>query len=292
MVRARFLENKRSAKTIASLRVATALLLSMLMSAAPGCTDDEPEQQNLPVIEAYLASDGHPVVLFTSSVTPEKEGNLDDIVYPFGRVSITDGETTAVMSAGPDGGYLPPYRYHTTAILGEPGKRYTVSVKFQDKTASATAYMPFPTPIDSLTVTSVNDTLRAATLHFTAPADCPAFYYISMAREGVSRQQRPCMLGVTRADKPGEHIAIPVFHPRDKIDGVDFVSQLIVGEKLDIRLNRVDENVYNFWKAYDNMVNFSATPFISTGESLPTNVTGGYGVFTASGCSKYYLEVK
>lgn len=253
-------------------------------------TDDtEPKA----VIEAWIDNDGYPVVLFTSSASPSSEGSISDHVVNWGKVIISDGDQEVIMTGGPDGTYLPPYRYYTFDIQGIPGRTYHLTANFKNLKAKSSVYLPHPTSIDSVTVSKGEyENLRNTTLHFTTPDDIPAYYYLTMKDSLFSSQQVPCMLGTIKALNPGEKMSIPVYHYRQKIDGSVFVPQFHIGEKHEIRLNRITEDVYEFWTSYGNMINFSSSPFITTNSSLPTNITGGYGIFSARGYSSIKVEIK
>ncbi|MDE5552082.1 MAG: DUF4249 domain-containing protein, partial [Muribaculaceae bacterium] len=231
------------------------------------------------VMEAMIDSDGFPIVFLTASVTPDVEGSIRDKVITSAKVTISDGIREVVMTASAKRDYLPPFRYYTFEMRGEPGRTYTVTATYSGQTITARAEMPRPTAIDSVVVRPTDvDSLRSATLYFTAPQDTPAYYYLTMSNPRQYGGQRlPCMLGSIRTVTPGETISLPVLKPRLRMDSTKYISHLLVGETVDVELNRVTRDVYEFWRAFDNMVDFSASPFITTDESLPGNVEGGLG---------------
>lgn len=268
------------------------------------CACEEPSVPEAPkaVIEGTFNSDGFPEVIFSSSIVPSISGDLAEVMINWGKVTISDGEREVILSGRIDNSCLPPFRYYSQEIQGVPGKRYTVIAKFKDLYAESTALMPVPTPIDSLTFSPTSvDTLKAVTLHFMSPDDTPAFYYLTLQHN--ERESRPgiCMMSTLCADRPRTHYTIPVLRPKLKTN--EFfangngggerihISQLISGEEWIVRLNRVDQAVYEFWKAYDNMIMFSTSPFISTNESLPSNVTGGLGVWSPQGSTHMIFKV-
>ena len=268
------------------------LILSLSILAA-ACDDTPPATIQKGVIEGTVSSGDYPVVLFSSSIVPDKEGSLKDAVVNWGKVTISDGEREVVMTGSPDSRYIPPFRYHTLEMRGEPGKTYTVTATFKDLKVRAVCRMPHPTSIDSVTVAATEiDTLKAATLHFTCPEDTPAYYYVTLRRPGSDSRSAPGMMGTIKADIPGKSYSIPILRPRFRIDSVKYQSQLVVGEEWIVALNRVEKPVYEFWKAYDNMVLFSSSPFLNTSESLPTNIEGGYGVWSPQGTSTMMFRVE
>lgn len=275
----------------------------LLLAAVASCDSEPSYPESKAVIEATFDSDGYPTVLFSSSVVPGIDGSLADAVINWGRVTISDGEREVVLTGYADQSYLPPFRYTTLDMKGEPGKRYTIKARFQDLYAESTVFMPYPVQIDSITfVPTEVDTLRAATLHFTSPSETPSFFYLTLQSPVRGSRPNPCLMGTIRTDEANKHYSLALLKPKLKINNIedeiesgikrDYVSQLTVGEEWIVRLNRVEESVYNFWKAYDNMILFSTSPFISANESLPTNIEGGLGIWSPQGSSLLLFKVE
>lgn len=255
------------------------------------------------VIEATFSSGGYPNVLFSASVVPGKEGKLSDAVVNWGKVTLSDGEREVILTGKADNSYLPPFRYTSIDMCGEPGKIYKITADFGNLHAESTVRMPVPVAIDSVTFTPTEiDTLRAATLHFTSPLESPSFFYLTLEPIQRGSHPSPCLMGTISTDLPGKHYSVAVLKPKLKIiypkdgnqnrDKEKYIPHLAVGEEWIVRLNRVEESVYNFWRAYDNMILFSTSPFISTNESLPTNIIDGYGVWSPQGTSSLMLKVE
>lgn len=269
-------------------------LLTAALAMLLQCCGDTPQPNaGKAVIEGYLRSDDTPLVLFSSSVVPGTSGNIADAVVNWGKVTVSDGDTTVVLTGRVDDSYMPPYVYYTFDMKGTPGKTYSVTAEFKDLKARSSMTMPMPVEIDSITmVRSDNDTLRSATLHFTSPGQTPAYFYLSMKRNARGERMMPCMMGTIKTDRPHTHYSIPILKPRVRIDSVKYMPQLVVGEEWIVSLNRTEGPAYDFWKAYDDMVMFSTSPFISTSESLPTNVSGGFGVWSVEGSSQMAITVQ
>lgn len=269
-----------------------------LWAAAPAmllqCCGDAPQPNSgKAVIEGYMRSGDTPLVLFSSSVVPGTSGNIADAVVNWGKVTVSDGDTTVVLTGRVDDSYMPPYVYYTFDMKGTPGKTYSVTAEFKDLKARSSMTMPMPVEIDSITmVRGDNDTLRSATLHFTSPDQSPACFYLSMKRNSRGARMMPCMMSSIKTDRSNAHYSIPILKPRVRIDSVKYVPQLVVGEEWIVSLNRTEGPAYDFWKAYDDMVMFSTSPFISTSESLPTNVIGGFGVWSVEGSSEMTITVQ
>jgi len=259
-----------------------------------GCTDDNDiTEHQMPVIEGYMVSGQFPVVLFSSSVIPSDEGSISDALISWGKVTISDGEKETILTGKEDHSYLPPYVYYTQEYRCLPGKRYILKAEYRNLHASAECTVPFPTPIDALSVSPTeNDTLFAVTLHFTAPDDVPAFYYVSIRGTQRGDIAKMCPMSTLRADVPGKKYSIAIMRPKISISGETYVPNFTLGEEFTVALNRVENDVFNFWLQYDNLLLTSHSPFISSDLTLKGNVIGGYGVFSGQGSDSRYLRVE
>lgn len=254
-----------------------------------GCSStEEPELDDMPVIEAWIDNDGYPVVLFSSAISPsEKGGDIIDKLIRWGKVTISDGDTTVILTGKRDNSLVPPYKYYTYDLWGCPGKTYTIEATFKDMHARAECRMPAPTPIRSITLEPVEgkDSLRSATLRFISPDDVPAYYYVTV--DGA-----PALLGWAEVSEPGIEVAIPVYNSKSYANtGEPFVAQFKIGENKNIALHRVSEEVYRFWRAYDDAIMFGENVLIGGAQSLPGNVSGGFGIFSARATDRRLLII-
>ncbi|MCM1450728.1 MAG: DUF4249 domain-containing protein [Clostridium sp.] len=268
--------------------------LALIGLALSNCGDgDEAAVPAMPVIEGYMVSGASPVVVFSSTITPSSDdGSLSDALISWGKVIISDGEKETILTGKVDQSYLPPYVYYTNDFKCEAGKRYFVKADYRNLHASAECHIPYPTPIDGITIAPTeNDTLYAATLHFTAPEDTPAYYYVSM--RGVERGDidKMCPMSTIRADVPGQEVSVALLRPKIPISGETYVPNFTIGEKFIVSLNRVESGVYAFWQGYDNLLLTSHSPFISSDITLPSNISGGLGIFSGQGASSQALQI-
>ena len=283
--------------------------ISIFMVSVTSLTacDDAPEfDPPVPVIEGWIDSDGYPNVIFTSSLIPDgKDCSLADKMIRWGRIEISDGFDTVVLTGRPDKRYFPPYRYDTFQMKGGPGRTYTIRADYRDFHATATCRMPEPTNIDSISVERIagNDTLRAATVHFTAPDDVPAYFCLFIStvsraddadRPDISRPL-PSMLGTAEVTEAGAHVTIPLFHAKTGTRQGHFVPQLICGETVRAHLCRVTREVYGFYHDYASATVFGGNLGTLTGiagGAPKGNISGGAGIFSAQGTDIRSLTVE
>ena len=277
-------------------RYAIAALFSAAIICLAGCDDgvDYPEPKL--VIEGAFDSDGHPDIILTLSVVPDdRYTDISESLMRWATVSVSDQNgNTAVLTGSTSKRHFPPYHYYTYDIKGKPANKYTDHAKYMSLTPQKTVTRPTPPPNDSLTAERLpeNDTLRALTVHFTAPRDCPAYYHISTYVEGRDRRYLPGTLGTAEAHTPGEHITVAAMRGKTSTDTLDFVPQMPVGARVAVKLERVDPEVYRFWREFSSAALFGHSQFFSSSFSLPTNIEGGLGVWSPQGVSEAIVEAE
>lgn len=267
----------------------------MTIMAIVGCTETSPISEPKLVIQGSISDDGNPLVFLTMSIAPKgSQGSLSDALVRWGKVTISDGDTSVILTGGPASMLFPPYAYYSHSFNGQADKTYTIYAEYGDYSASAVTSIPKPTPIDSIVTDAVadNDTLRSAKLWFTAPADCPAYYIVKM-RTRETGIFVPCLLGETQTFVPGEAVSVPILMPKSNIWQEKYHSNLLVGDTLEIGLARVNHDAYSFWKQFSTLIISSdGADLLGEKTNLVGNVNGGYGIWYGEGISKTLLIVK
>lgn len=252
-----------------------------------GCAVDEPAPESRAVIEGWIDSDGYPRVIFTASfVAGEENVTVTDKLIHWGKVTISDGEHTVTMTGGPDSNLFPPYSYYTYDMQGKPGKTYTVTADFNEFHATATATMPEPPVIAEVRVAPIEycDTLRAVTIVIQAPEQgCPAYYHISTRVLPDEGRYLPAVMGCVKAENPGEKVEIAVLRGKTSTSKDDFVAQLPSNRHVNIKVERVNREIYEFWNSFNEATLFGGSMFVSNNTSLTGNIEGGYGYWSPQG---------
>lgn len=262
-------------------------LFSVLLES---CEPKEPEVPIQLVIDGFIDSDSHAVVVLSLSAVASDTSKVADKIVQWGKVIISDGVEEEVLIGTYASDWLPPYRYYGRKILGKPGREYTVTAEFEDFKAYSTVRMPSATPIDRLEESPVegHPEFRIVKCFFTVPEDCPAYFILSLKEEGKFQQPLPTYLGIIETTTPGQSIELAVFNPK-KFNQVPYEANLRNDTGYEISLNRVTPEVYMFRKAFNEMLAFGHNPFLSTAQTLPTNIVGGLGIWSAQGTSRVIL---
>lgn len=274
----------------ALIAVVAAVLLSV------SCDTDSPDRPTAPrpVIEGWIDSDGYPRVIFTSAfITGEENVTIADKMIRWGRVTISDGNRTVVMTGGPDNDLFPPYSYYTYEMKGEPGRTYTVTAGYRDLYATATCTMPQPPEVTEVRQTPVegNDTLRAVSVSIVNRDTDTAYYHVAARVIPFEHRYLPSVMGCVEA-APGQTVDLPVMRGKTSVTPGDFVPQLPSRRLVMLRVERVTREVFLFWQAFNEATMFGGSQFVGHNTSLPGNIEGGFGVWSAQGSVILRLEPK
>lgn len=269
------------------------LIYLPIILAIAGCGVEDVRIPPALAIEGWIDSDGYPVVVLTKALSPSTDPvEVGETLVRWGRVTISDGEHTEVMTGGMDPDIFPPYSYKSFKIKGEVGKEYTVHASYDGMELTASSVILPPARIDTVIFRTMSDSLCSATLTFSTPTDADSCRLVVLTRmRGKEHRHYPSLLGAL-STRGGETMSVPVFRGKHKDTGETYEPYFHKGDTLDLILARVDEDVYSFWDAYQNEVYFGNNIFLSSGSSLPGNARGGYGVFSARGIARRIMVVK
>lgn len=270
------------------------ILLSLLFSCEGGILYPEPQQM---VVEGWIEDGGHPVVILTSTIPVSQEftsiDSVEQYVIRWGRVSVSDGEKTVVLSGKYDKGYFPPYIYTSTSIIGQAGKTYTVRADYRDYHATAVTTVPESVPIDRVYSVPVgnNDTLR--TVHAVFRTSASQRYYKLFTRSGTDAQQYlSSSLGILDAATLGNPADVPVYRGMSVANQEEYDSHFRVGDTVVVKLCTLDEQSYRYWKEWGDAERFSGNPMFNAASNPRSNINGGIGYWCGYGRSQKVIIVK
>lgn len=265
-----------------------------------GCKKEEPQPPSL-IMEGWIDANGHPVVMihktyvldFGNDKSRTIEETIEDLLIPFGKVTVSDGEQEVVLTGRIDTAYLPPYTYNSTYIRGQVGKTYTFTAKYYDYYATATTTIPPVATIDSLIIRTENDKLDVRA-YMPVVEDG---YYAFFLRKPGSPQYILCPFDVFEGrDAVNGRMEVKVYCPftdtENEFMGIDFQfrndpKKTDTDKTYRLKVARIDEEAYRFWKAYNELAITKGILFVPVYKNIPSNVVGGYGNVSGMGASFY-----
>lgn len=246
------------------------------------------------VIEGWIDEGGYPVVsVMTTLVRPDEPRETKElmgIVIRDAEVSISDGTSEWALSAALSYEFQIPFVYSTREMTGEAGKTYTLTVRYEDMTATAVTTIPPKTELDDLSVMEMEDGVQRIYASFTPSAD--ACYGFFSRGSGDSFGYSPVFLGfVDGAIVEGpQTVSITRGYGLTSIE--DFKPGYDAGETVLVRFCTMERAIFSFWQMFEELTGISyimsyPTSFVN----LPSNVSGAYGYFAGYGTSVYSVTL-
>lgn len=274
------------------------VILLFLVAFLWSCNGDiEPPASQQIVVEGWIEEGGHPVVILSFTIPLDEEytslDSIDQYLIRWGRVSVSDGENTVVLSGKYDKGYFPPYIYTSTSITGQAGKTYTLRADYKNYHATAQTTIPKSVPIDRVYSVPVgnSDTLR--TVHAVFRPEGGEQYFKLFTRSEMNDQQYlSSSLGILDATTLSNPADVPVYRGMKVTNQEHYDSHYVVGDTVIVKLCTLDRQSYDYWKDWGDAEEFSANPLFNVMRNPRSNIQGGVGYWCGYGKSQKVIIVK
>lgn len=268
----------------------------LIFLALAGCNDSELysiDAADKLVVEGHIDSDGNPMVILTSTANGTKPGSIKDHIINWGKVTISDGDTTIVMTGRPYRELFPPYYYTTYEMDGQVGKTYTITAECGALKASSVCTMPqscievlgweFAPVEGNDTIWSIDMRCRVLT---------PGYVKVFCRVKNSDYQPLPSPFCTYHLAEAGTEATLQVRRGKSVVRGEEnYLPNFIVGDTVEVRISTISKEVYDFWISYDNSTNFGSQ-LVAKPVSQATNIENGYGVWSAQSTLIYRLLVK
>jgi hypothetical protein len=262
------------------------------------CQKEPLEYPEEVVVEGWIEAGGHPVVMLSRTfvvTSGEETEEEQSIVLPWGKVVVSDGEKTVVLTGDYDERYFPPYIYSSSRMRGVPGRTYYLTIEYGERILTAQTTIPMIASLETLEVSpcEYNDSIYQITASFY---DNPQTedYYLFLTRI-FNRETRfyPAFLGVmddVNLVEYNRHVVYPGVHTLTS-EKHDYHSHFLASDSVQIKFARIDEATYNIYKAYNEVVALANNPLFASDISMPTNIQGGIGFWCGFGMTKYNIVI-
>lgn len=266
-----------------------------IMSAMVSCDDSDSGTSGSPelVVEGWIDAGDFPMVKVMRTIRLADDGiQLSDLagyVDRWARVTVSDGERECVLVGRYDKKAFPPFVYTTAGMRGEPGRRYSIKVEaFGDKKAEAVMEIPRDVPsIDSFSVEPVagNDTLCRLYAYTSYRKKCRLFVRVI----GKDADMFPAYMGLYDSVMIGNNGKMPVNKGSTNVEK-ERKSLFCYGDTVEVKIASLDEQSYNFWRDFEDMLSLSRNPLFPISQNLRSNVSGALGYWFGYG-ARYYMVV-
>ncbi len=261
------------------------------------------------VVQGAIETGQFPYVFLTSSIGFFSKIDLATLQNTFlhgATITVSDGlkTTTLVEYAFDTGSNATFYIYSVdtnniaSAIIGEEGKYYTLTIQYDGKTYTSVTKIPFTKDIDSLWLgepifksSRTPDGAMQLFCKYTDP-DTPGnnVRYFTQRNDdnfypsGIFTDEVVNGKVITDIDLYGG------YNDSTNVRG-DSLIYFYPGDSVTLKWCEIDKNVYKFWNTFDYARNSLGNPFASP-INVQTNITGGaLGVWEGDGVSYHTIVV-
>lgn len=260
----------------------------IILLSSVSCNNDYPKEEQKLVIEGWIENGEIPVVLVGLSGNINNDGdNIADFMVRWAKVSISDGDSTYILTGGMDKNYFPPFVYKCYDLRGEPGKTYTLEVEYNDMKAYAVTSIPEPIEIDTIEIKNTldNNWLRAINVVLNSKSSQKEYFRLRYRDYDSETRIYPSFMGTFYTEHETLNKSFPLYRAK-RATLKDYTPYFSVGTHLEVRLGHISEDSYNIWCDYDNAVYFSSNVFFKQQTDLRSNIVNGYGYWIGYGISK------
>jgi hypothetical protein len=168
---------------------------------------------------------------------------------------------------------ISPGIYSTHILQGVPGDTYTLSVIVQNINYTATSTMPMPVPLDSVTFqtnSAFGQTQISAVVNFQDPAGIKNYYQFIEYINGQQFTKNIFVFDDRLSD--GRYITNTLYTDS---------SYLNAGDQLEVKMNCIDENVYNYFYQLQQSSGSGAFNTTASPANPTSNISNGaFGYFS------------
>ena len=273
------------------LLLKTALVL--LVAASCARKEEAPLRPSL-VVEGWIDSGGHPVVLLSESL-PLRDGAFkrEDVISRVARwakVSVDDGSGEVILTGRLDQNYFPPYVYTSSEITGEPGKSYDLKVEYKDYLATARTTIPEPVPLDDIYLTQTNDTTWSVNCVFTDPPQPGQYYRIFAKKTGTDNRYQPAPLAYASDEGMSGRTEMKLWAVQRLLSPMPF-PDFHTGDELWIKFCTMERSTYYFWYNYEVSSVTNANGMFWFDSDMDSGLKGAVGYWAGYGASEYKIAI-
>ena len=292
------------------------ILLGMIFTQCQKEIEVElPDYERKIVIEGSIEN-GQPAMVIVSRSVPYF--STIDIETLMNDVFIRDAEVTVTSSTGqteqltftlnPES---PIYMAYTgQSLLGEPGKSYTLTVRYKDKEYTATTSMREPIRLDSawLAFLDANDTMPTSRIQLTDPANTHDYYMFRIKVHGKKLHDRLWVTSmpvafddatfngqtvnyeILRANPSSLFMAEMTDEEKEEYYRITYRK----GDTIYLKTSSIDYDAFQYWSAMTYELAVGQNPFMSPAP-IPCNISGenvigNWTAFASTVDTMYYPE--
>ena len=249
------------------------------------------------VVDGWIESGNVATVCLTQ--TRSLNSNVDsmtlaEIPIRWAKVTVSDGETTEVLTGTLDTNYVPSFIYRGNLLIGEPGKTYTLTVEYSGHTVTASTTIPQPVPLADIQVSRCpdSDSLYQINAYIDDNATEKNFYkFFTRCTQEEKRFYASFLGNIDDAAIGNSKLPIPVYRGKNFIQSSKFIPYYHLEDTVLVKFAHLPQHGFDFWNGYENEVTNGQNPLFPSNTNLKSNILGGLGIWCGYGVSLYPIVI-
>ncbi len=251
------------------------------------------------IVDGSIELNGFPTVILTRNIPYYV--NIDSADLPYlilrqAKITVSDEETSEVLTLKYKKDKFPPYFYEGNEIKGRAGHTYKLLINYGNKTLTASTTIPYPVLLDSVWFQSNSPADSLGKINAIINDNTATNYYRTYTKIKTSQNQYYPTLISNYNDQLFNGKAF-TFHfskgPETFLDISNANFNFNRGDTIYLKICTVDKPNYEFWKSYQNEVSNGANPFASSYHKIESNIEGeGKGIWGGYGSTVYQVIAK
>ena len=245
------------------------------------------------VVEGWIDDGGFPVVIVTESVPISSQyadiSTLNDRVIKWAKVTVSDGVDEVILTGKTNSSYFPPYIYTTSHMRGESGKRYKLTVSYEEHFVEAETEIPERVYVERF-ITDNSDgnyNLKAVINDNPDEKNYYKFFVRMIDRDSMYLSSNMAVVDDANFEFPLE---IPISIGKSIQNKEDDDYQLDGSEMLLVKFTQTDSIAYNFWNEYKNYIEVGQNSIFRYTNNVYSNIKGGMGYWFGYGATQYLCQ--
>ncbi|MDW7691019.1 DUF4249 domain-containing protein [Flammeovirgaceae bacterium SG7u.111] len=261
------------------------LFASGLFACEEVVTPDLIAEAPIVVIDGWI-TDGEPgsYIILSKSAPFNQSETVPKLTNGQVIVNNNEGKSYSFQHIG-EGKYVPLQQ----DFVGQPGKRYTLTVNVEETSYTASIRMPLAPTLDSVSYKLREDDVFFddgfyMVAHFQEPASSRNYYFWQVLKNGEVVNQDKLLINSDEQVNGGYlNFELDYNIPLEDVDSADVLG---------VNLFALSANAYEYYSGLEFLIE-AGSPAQAVPENPPTNIVGGaLGFFNASAINTDTVSVK
>lgn len=236
------------------------------------------------IVEGKIESGKYPEVYLSLNVPLSKDVDSTTIleqVIRYAKVTVSDGESTKILTSKWVTDHFPPYVYKCTEIVGREGRTYDLKVEYSGYTLYSTTTIPNGFQIESVDASPTDiDTLRTLSLTINVDNNKKNSFKIFTKKKIDKRYIETPVLFNDRLKLTGLQRFNISPHPISSDSSFIEGNYFVVGDTVDIKVCAIDSTSTMFFKDLTMMSVIAGNAFLNQVKPLNSNISEpGFGIW-------------